>query len=196
MFCPHCGARLEGAERFCQNCGAPLEKSVPEKVTESFDAFTDAAAEQARGAYQDVKNGLEGVPVTGPLRTDRSLLIYVLLSIITCGIYGLYFIYAMARDINIACEGDGQKTRGLLGYFLLSIITCGIYPLFWEYSIGNRMAEGARRYGMEFQENGTTVLMWQIFGVALCGIGPFMAMYILIKNANRICAAYNQTAGL
>ena len=49
---------------------------------------------------------------------------------------------------------------------------------------------------MNFQENGTTVLMWQIFGVVLCGIGPFIAMSILIKNSNKICDAYNKAHNL
>ena len=35
-----------------------------------------------------------------PLKTDRSLVSYILLSIITCGIYSYYFIYKMAYDVN------------------------------------------------------------------------------------------------
>ena len=44
---------------------------------------------------------------------------------------------------------------------------------------------------MMFPENGTTVLMWMLFGAFLCGIGPFVAMHIIFKNTNAICAAYN-----
>ena len=126
-----------------------------------------------------------------PLKTDRSLVTYILLSIITCGIYSYYFIYKMAYDVNIACEGDGQETAGLVKFILLSIITCGIYAWFWYYNLGNRLADNAGRYNMNFQENGTTVLLWLIFGSFLCGIGTFVAMHILIKNTNAICNAYN-----
>ena len=42
-----------------------------------------------------------------------------------------------------------------------------------------------------FQENGTTVLMWDIFGIVLCFIGPFVAMHIVIKNTNALAVAYN-----
>ena len=76
------------------------------------------------------------------------------------------------------------------------MITCGIYTWFWYYNLGNRLAANAPRYGMTFQENGTTILLWQIFGSFLCGIGPFVAMYILIKNTNQICNAYNRKHGL
>lgn len=130
-----------------------------------------------------------------PLKTDRGLIGYILLSILTCGIYSYYFIYTVARDVNIACTGDGKSTGGLLKFILLSILTCGIYSWWWEYSLGNRLAENAPRYGMSFTENGTTVLMWLIFGMLLCGIGPYIAMNIIIKNTNSICMAYNRQNG-
>lgn len=127
-----------------------------------------------------------------PLKTDRSLGMYIFLSIITLGCYSLYFIHKMAVDVNTACEGDGQGTTGLGMYIFLSIITCGFYSIWWEYSLGNRLMANASRYGLNFTESGTSVLMWRLFGVVLCGIGPFIAMNILIKNANVMCDAYNR----
>ena len=56
-------------------------------------------------------------------------------------------------------------------------ITCGIYAWYWYYKLGNRLANNAGRYGLGIQENGTTVLMWCIFGTLICGIGPFIAMH-------------------
>ena len=139
-----------------------------------------------------------GQPYYGPRRldTNRSLLLYILLSLVTCGIYAYYFIYCMARDVNTACDGDGQKTEGLLGFILLSLVTCGIYAFYWYYALGNRLAANAPRYGMSFQENGTTVLLWMVLGLFLCGLGPYFGMYILIKNTNAICNGYNYAHGL
>lgn len=127
------------------------------------------------------------------LKTDRSLVVYILLGIVTCGIYNLWFIHSLAKDVNIACAGDGKKTSGLLAFILLSFITCGIYGFYWYYSLGNRLALNAVKYNMHFQENGTSVLMWQLFGALLCGIGPFIAMNIIIKNSNSLFAAYNNS---
>lgn len=134
--------------------------------------------------------------MVAPLKTDRTLLTYVLLTLVTCGIYHYYFIYSVASDVNVACQGDGQSTGGLGKFILLSIVTCGIYCWIWQYNLGNRLASNAPRYGLSFQENGTTVLMWQLFGSLLCGIGPFIAMNIIIKNTNNICMAYNRYNGL
>ena len=101
----------------------------------------------------------------------------------------------MAQDVNEMCADDGKKTSGLVVFILLSYLTCGIYTLIWYYSLANRLAENAPRYGLQFQENGTTVLMWHIFGMLLCGIGAFIAMNILIKNTNAMAKAYNGHGG-
>ena len=123
--------------------------------------------------------------------SNRSLAKYILLSIVTLGIYSLYFIYKLSNDMNLICAGDGKNTAGLLKIILLNIITCGIYSWIWYYGLGNRLAENAPRYGLKFIENGTTILMWMLFGAVLCGIGPFVALHIIIKNTNALANEYN-----
>ena len=86
--------------------------------------------------------------------------------------------------------------HALVQFILLSILTCGIYSWWWQYSLGNRLAANAPRYGLSFTENGTTILLWLLFGSFLCFIGPFIAMNIIIKNTNSICMAYNRYNGL
>lgn len=63
-------------------------------------------------------------------------------------------------------------------------------------SLATDFPQNAPRYGLNFQENGTTVLLWCLFGILLCGLGPYIAMNILIKNSNQICNAYNRANGL
>ena len=128
------------------------------------------------------------------IKTDRSLVMYILLTILTCGIYAYYFIYKLADDVNEMCEGDGQKTGGLLAYIVFSFLTCGFYSLYWEYKIGNRLQANAPKYGITLQENGTTLVVWYLVGSILCGIGPFVAMHILLKNTNQLAMAYNLRA--
>lgn len=141
-------------------------------------------------------NGSQGAPVYGGngrmLKTDRNVIIYLLLTIVTCGIYSLFFFYHMIQDINTACEGDGQRTPGLLAFILLGIITCGIYDIYWYYKVANRLQQNAPRYNMFFTENGTSVLLWMLIGWLLCGIGPLVGLHIIMKNTNALCIAYNR----
>lgn len=122
---------------------------------------------------------------------QRSLLAVILLSLITCGIYGIFFWYGYCNDINKVCEGDGQESPNFIIVMLLSMITCGIYGMVWYYKQGNRLQAIAPKYGLYFQENGTSVLLWLLFGSLLCGIGSFIGMHILIKNLNAIGNVYN-----
>ncbi len=122
---------------------------------------------------------------------QRSFLTYVLLSIITCGIYSIFFWYSYSDDMNKICKGDGKETQNYLLVFLLSFITFGIYGYIWYYSVGNRLQENAPRYGVTFNENGTTILLWMIIGAFLCGIGYFYALYLLVKNMNILGERYN-----
>lgn len=195
MFCPKCGTQVPDDTKFCPSCGASL--SGEQQVADSIGKVFESTEKELGSAINDVSNSIKGAPYHGErLKDDRGLFSYIILSVITCGIYGYYFIYKMAHDVNIACEGDGNKTGGLVAFIFLSFITCGIYAWYWYYSLGNRLAENAPRYGLSFQENGTTVLLWFLFGAFLCGIGPFIAMNILIKNSNRLCYAYNKTHNL
>ena len=207
MFCPNCGKELPDGADFCPSCGKPVEGSGANTVHEAFEKAS-AAAETLAGqamdavnsagqsidsAVQDAANDLRGtVPSGSPLKTDRSLVAYILLSIITCGIYGYYFIYTVARDINIACDDDDEETAGLGMFILLSFITCGFYGLWWEYKLGNRLQKNGPAYGLDIQENGTTILLWRILGSLICAVGTFIGSYLLIKNVNLICDAYNK----
>ena len=211
MFCKYCGTKLPKGAKFCASCGKPIDEDTEKKATKKKDKILkeddliekvenglDNAEKQMGEAIEEVVETFNSSSSATPrerLQDDRNLVAYILLSIITFGIYSWYFIYKMAHDVNIACEEDGDSTIGLVGFILLSFITCGIYGLIWEYQLGNRLQSNAKRYGLEFVENGTTVLMWSIFGSLLCFIGAFVATNILIKNSNAICAEYNREHG-
>lgn len=189
MFCENCGNQIGPNEKFCTNCGHPTGNNIINDVGQSVDkSFNSAMGD----VTQTLNNG-DYVPGT-PLKCDRGLVGFILLNLITCGIYSWFFIHAVARDMNIALEGDNERTPGLGSYILFSILTCGIYSWYWEYKLGNRMQlTGSTKYKLPIVENGTSILLWNIFGSLLCFIGPYIAMNIIIKNSNMIARAYNNT---
>ncbi len=200
MFCKNCGQELASGATHCPTCGT--DNTIISQFTEAASDTFSRAEEGFSEAVNSVKSSFSSndtpprASVVERLQTNRSLLVFLLLSFITCGFYSWFFFYKWAKDVNTACEGDGESTDGLVKFLLLSICTCGIYQYYWYYKLGNRLATNAPRYGLNFQENGSTVLLWFIVGAVACGIGPFIAWHILIKNTNKICDAYNRYNGV
>ena len=60
------------------------------------------------------------------------------LSIVTFGIYGLYWLYCLASDYQYTY----WRRRFLPGFkvLILSIITLGLYELYWLYKVGERLS--------------------------------------------------------
>ncbi|MEI6131413.1 MAG: DUF4234 domain-containing protein [Bacillota bacterium] len=120
----------------------------------------------------------------------REIVMLIVLSIITCGIYTYYFMYTATRDLNQMAGNDGKGTEPST-VILLSIVTCGIYAYYWYYTQGNRMQNLANGRGFKVDENGTTYLMWGIFGALLCGIGYYVMIHLFVKNLNVLADDYN-----
>lgn len=125
------------------------------------------------------------------LKTNRGLLTYILLNLITLGIYSLFFYHGIAKDMNTACQGDGKHTKGLIAYILLSLITCGIYSIVWHYGVCERIAMNSSRRGVACNVDGGNFLLWYLLGSLLCGIGPLVAMHKMFVGMNNLCASYN-----
>jgi hypothetical protein len=121
----------------------------------------------------------------------RSLVLLIVFSFITFGIYGYYWIYKLAKDVNAICKGDGKKTGGLLKFLLLGIITFGIYILIWLYMLGDRLQDNGPKYNLTIKESGATVLLWYVLGSFII-VGPFIAFHIIIKNTNVLADEYNK----
>ena len=126
------------------------------------------------------------------VKTNRSFIGLIVLSIITLGIYPLFFWHGYVRDVNTICAGDGKNTHGILAAILLSIITLGIYGLVWTYGMQKRLQENASRYNAGVISGGGTVLLWDTVGLMLFGLGGLIGLYIQVDSLNRL--AYNYTS--
>lgn len=121
---------------------------------------------------------------------QRNFWLYILLSIVTCGIYSIYFWYVFTEDINRICEGDGQESPNYIIVLLLSIVTCSIYMFYWYYKQAERLYAAAPRYGVSVTETGSTILLWMIVGSFVCGIGQYVGQYFMINNMNKFAERY------
>lgn len=104
---------------------------------------------------------------------ERNLAMAILLTIITCGIYGLYWCYTLTEDSN-KISGDPNPTSGGM-VILLSIVTCGIYSLFWIYKRGEIVDRFNMQRGLPDGNNAIIYLLLSIFGFGIVS-------YALLQN--------------
>lgn len=66
---------------------------------------------------------------------QRDIGMSIFLSIITCGIYAIYWMYKITEEmINFNGENTNARTE-----ILLMFVTCGIYGIYWNYKMGKRI---------------------------------------------------------
>ncbi len=124
---------------------------------------------------------------------ERNFITYVILSILTFGIYSIVFWTKLSNDVNVVCEGDGKKTMKYVFVWLLNFVTVGIFGLIWKFKLANRLQANAPRYGLKFSEGGPIVL---VYNLILPLIGLFIAQIVTVKNFNKLAKAYNDYNGL
>lgn len=123
------------------------------------------------------------------VKQDHSFFLYVLLSVLTGSIYHFWFMSQWVKEINTICKGDGESTCGLGERFLWDLLTFGIYKYLWYARLADRICDNANRYGLDLPEDGEAVFLWWILLPPV--VGRLAAMYLMIRNTNRISAAYN-----
>ena len=68
----------------------------------------------------------------------KDIVVCIILTIITCGLYNLYWLICLAEDIN-TLSNEADTSGGMV--LLLTIITCGIYGLYWAYRCGEKLTK-------------------------------------------------------
>ena len=126
------------------------------------------------------------------VRTNHSVFTFFFLSLITLGIYALYYVHVLARDVNIMCADDGKETAGLAMYILLSIVTCGIYSIIWWYGVCERVGRAAARRNIQQADiSGNTFLLWFLISLFICNLLVYIAYHKLLEACNDVGAEYN-----
>ena len=90
----------------------------------------------------------------------RNIGLSILFSILTCGIYSIFWFVKMTDESN-ALSGQNETSGGMA--FLLTIVTCGIYTLFWNYKMGKTMEKAQQRV-VHATDNSVLYLILAIFG--------------------------------
>lgn len=174
MICPRCGNFCDDNAKVCNSCGADLTNGQQANYQQQNYQQQNYQQNYQQSGYQYQPNNMGmGGNYRAPVKR-RSIGICVLLSIVTCGFYGIYWYICMVDDLNVASGRIGDTSGGMV--FLLSLVTCGIYGLYWLYKAGEKVNYiKMRNTGIQNSDSG---ILYLILGI----VGLPIVSYCLIQN--------------
>ena len=142
-FCQNCGSELKEGATFCSNCGSQVgNASAPRPEQNSNRGYAH------------------------PVVENKSIAVWIILSIVTCGICGIVWFISLVNDTNRVCDDEKSTQSGGM-VFLLTLVTCGIYGLIWFYQAGKRMEIAGKKYNMSISDNSVVYLLLNLFGLGI-----------------------------
>lgn len=105
---------------------------------------------------------------------QRNIPMCIFLTIITCGIYGLYWFVCLTDDVSTIFGNEYDTPGGIALVF--DLITCGIYGYFWCYHIG----QDIDRYNFNIKHQSTYN---RYFFIALSFFWLDAITYAIAQNA-------------
>jgi hypothetical protein len=165
MVCNNCGREFPDGVQFCPNCGTPVsgnagnQNGQPNYQQNGQPNYQQNNYGQPGGGFQGGGNGFKAQI------KRRDIVVSIILTIVTCGIYGIIWYIGMVDDLNTA-SGVQDTSGGMV--FLLSIVTCGIYTIYWMYKAGEKVNIIRRNQGLNANEsNSILYLLLTVFGLSI-----------------------------
>ena len=189
--CLVCGAQCQDSARFCTNCGASFEmmrSPDPQSLNNGWQQYGGQQNQYGYGSQQDQygyggwqqnrgpqdQYGAYGNEMPPRLNSygiqHRSIVLAVIFTIITFGIYGIYWMIRINDEVNQLANEPEATSGGLV--FLFSLITFGIYSYYWLYKMGERCD------AIQGNWNGNRSLLYLILGL----VGLSIISYALIQD--------------
>jgi len=95
----------------------------------------------------------------------RNIVVSLILTILTCGIYDLYWNAKQMKTMNGLLE---REELSFWTWLLVSIITCGVFHLYYEYKMGLALVEIQEKYDMRVDNHLPILsLLLSVFGFSI-----------------------------
>jgi len=106
------------------------------------------------------------------------------LTIVTCGIYGLIWFYAVGKDLR---DNLGREDPNPGMDILLMFLTCGIWGIYMTYKYPTLINEMAQRRGLPVNESLPLIsVLLGVFGLSIVSIAMMQAEMNKIWQADRM----------
>jgi Domain of unknown function (DUF4234) len=91
----------------------------------------------------------------------KSIAASILLTLVSCGLYNLYWQYLQMQSVNDLLERDEYS---FWPWLLFTLITCGLYHIYHEYRMSEDIAGST---GRDPKSDGRIALVLSVFGLSI-----------------------------
>ena len=145
-FCANCGQEVPEGTNYCTKCGASLNNDQ---------------TNTNNGSTVIINNYNNNSNLKLP---NRNIALAVIFSILTCGIYGIYWFIVMTDETNMI--SDEKNASGGMA-FLFTILTCGIYAIYWNFKMGQKLFNAGKKYNKPIGDNSILYLILSLIGFSI-----------------------------
>lgn len=103
---------------------------------------------------------------------QKNIAICIILTIVTCGIYGIVWFFNLTDEA--ASLNEDPNLSGI-NAFLFSLLTCGIYTIYWNYKMGKTLFEAKQKRNITSTDQSVLYLILCLFGLGIVN-------YCLMQN--------------
>ena len=107
----------------------------------------------------------------------RNIGVCILLSIITLGIYGIYWLYLLVKNTR-SIQKDTNDCTGEM----LCLIFLPFYSLYWWYTRGEKVKQGFSEHNYTSIGNGVIYLILSIFGLSIVSMAIMQSDFNSLKS--------------
>lgn len=104
----------------------------------------------------------------------------LLLSLVTCGIYGIYVMYQMSMELRNALNREDINPQTDL---ILTIVTCGLYGIYLVYRNSKLLVELQQRVGLPENDISTMSIVLAVVGLYI------VSLYMVQQELNKVWQA-------
>lgn len=117
--------------------------------------------------------------------TQREAWMVAVLSLVTCGFYGLYWQYTTTEELKAV---SGRTDFSGLMDVLLGLATCGLWIWYAEYRNAQVVTELMQRRGVAHQDRSQTILLLNLLTFVV-GMSGLVARMVLQDEYNKVAQA-------
>ena len=182
--CPFCAEDIPEESKVCKFCSSTVVRKCPFCAEEVVANATSCRF--CRSEIPAAATSTAPPAPTGPLGDERGVVISIVLTLLTCGIYGWVLLYKIGDELNTH-QGKGQLKPGV--DILLILVTCGLWGIYVMYKYPKVLQEITADEKVTVVDLTVPCIILTIFGLQIVALAILQGELNKHWEAHRVSGA-------